>query len=410
MPDRLIKLLESLGRPRILVVGDLILDKYVWGNAERISPEGPIPVLRVTSEESRPGGAGNVTAALATLDAVVTPCGVVGADEHGKLITARLARLSNDTGGIIASEERSTTVKTRYIGYVQSARRGIQHMLRVDNESTAPIAEHIEDALLAHIESALPEQNAVVLSDYDKGVLTERVLRSTITMASERGIPVIGDPKMGRSYSVYKGVTTLTPNRYEAELATGIAPRDAESARKAAEKILRTADLRHVVITLDRDGIYLAGYLAGEGDTGVLLPTRIREVFDVTGAGDMVVSVLALLLAVGAPMRDAAALANVAAGIEVAKIGAAPVSRAEILAELRGGDGIQQTTDSRKNSRLSTRPSRSPMKSAGETAKSSGPTAVSTCSMSDTTSTCGSPASRATSSSSASTATTRPGD
>ena len=338
MSDRLIRLLESLGSPRILVVGDLILDKYVWGNAKRISPEGPIPVLRVTSEESRPGGAGNVTAALAMLRAIVTPCGVVGADEHGKLVTARLTPLAKDTSGIIVSERRPTTVKTRYMGYVQSARRGIQHMLRVDDESTAPIAEHIEDALLAYIKAALPDQDAVVLSDYDKGLLTEPVLRSTIAMASEWGIPVIGDPKVGRSYSVYKGATVLTPNRYEAELATGIAPRDAESARKAAERILRIAHLGHVVITLDRDGIYLAG----EGEPGILLPTRIREVFDVTGAGDMVVSVLALLLAAGAPIREAAALANIAAGIEVAKIGAAPVSRAEILAELRGGDGIQK--------------------------------------------------------------------
>ena len=338
MSNHLAKLIESVGRPRILVVGDFILDTYIWGKAERISPEGPIPILHVTSEETRPGGAGNVVAALAELGARVSACGVIGRDDRGKTLTDHLQAIAADAEGIVASNDRPTTVKTRYIGYVQSARRGIQHMLRVDHESTHAIPESVEEEVIEHIEKITPDQQAVVLSDYDKGLLTERILRRTIALAAERGIPVVADPKIGRPYSVYKGATVLTPNRYETQLATGITPCDDESIRAAAQKLIEMADLRHVVITLDRDGMYLAG----AEEPGLLIPTRPREVFDVTGAGDMVVSVLALLLAADATTRDAVTLANVAAGIEVTRIGAAPVSRAEIIADLLGGDGIER--------------------------------------------------------------------
>ena len=342
MPNRLAALLESVGRPRILVVGDLILDTYVRGNAERVSPEGPIPVLRVTAEESRPGGAGNVIAALAHLGARVTPCGVVGDDQNGRLLAQQLAPLAADTAGIITAPDRPTTAKTRYIGYVQSAHRGIQHMLRVDRESTAPISPDTEKQILRHLEQTLPRQNAVVLSDYDKGLLTPPVIRRAIELAADHGIPVIADPKIGRSYEIYRGVTVLTPNRYETQLATGIAPGDKDTARAAADKIRELAAPRHVVITLDRDGIYLDE----QNQPGILIPTQPREIFDVTGAGDIVVSLLALLLAHPAPIRDAVALANVAAGIEVSKSGAAPVSRAEIIAEILGGDGVHRKLQS----------------------------------------------------------------
>jgi len=333
MSDALVRLIETAGNPRVLVVGDLMLDRYVWGEAGRISPEGPIPVLAVTSEEDRPGGAGNVVTALAHLGARVSACGVVGLDPEGASLLGQLKTRCARTDGVLRAGDRPTTLKTRFIGYVQSARRGIQHVLRVDRESKQPIRAETEEKLLAAIENLLPEQQVVVLSDYDKGLLTERVLSRTIGLARQRGIPVVTDPKINRPYAVYKGSTVLTPNRYETQVATGIAPRDAETLRAAAKALLELAGLRHVLITLDRDGMYLAG----EGEEGLLLPTRPREVVDVSGAGDMVVSVVALLLGCGAKMRDAAMLANVAAGVEVAKIGAAPVSRDEILNELLGG-------------------------------------------------------------------------
>ena len=331
--DELARLIETAGQPNVLVVGDLILDTYVWGQANRISPEGPIPILEVTSEETRPGGSGNVVAALAHLGARVYACGAVGTDGEGATLLKEIKDLCGDANGVIRITDRPTTVKTRYFGYVQSARRGVQHLLRVDREKTSRIPEDAQDKMLAYVKSVLPAQNAVVLSDYDKGALTERVLSTTLAMANARGIPIVSDPKIGRPYSIYSGSTVLTPNRHETQEATGIAPRDMDSLKRAARVLMERADLRHVVITLDRDGMFLAG----EDEEGVLIPTRPREVFDVTGAGDTVVSVIAMMLACGATMRDAATIANVAAGIEVTKVGAAAVSRAEILTDLLGG-------------------------------------------------------------------------
>ena len=336
MSDHLASLIESAKSPRILVMGDLILDRYVWGEATRISPEGPIPILRVTSEEERSGGAGNVVSALAHLGAEVSVCGVTGEDHPADALIAQLRAMCSGPDGIMQQADRPTTVKTRYIGTVQSARRGIQHMLRADRETDEPVSGPTEGKILRYLETAMPQQEAVVLSDYDKGMLTERVLSRTIELARAQGIPVLTDPKIGRSYSVYRGSTVLTPNRYETQLATGIAPRDDESARRAAQALIETAGLRYVVITLDRDGMYLAG----EGEPGTRIQTRPREVFDVTGAGDMVVSVIALMLAGGASIRDAVTLANVAAGVAVTKVGVAPVSRAEIMADLLGGGGM----------------------------------------------------------------------
>jgi len=338
MSNHLATLFESVASPRVLVVGDIMLDHYVWGEASRISPEGPIPVLRVTSDETRPGGAGNVASALSALGASVTLCGVIGADEAGRTLSRHLECIGAECGGVIRCRERPTTVKTRYFGYVQSAHRGIQHMLRVDRESTEPIPDAVAARLFDHAAGAMSGQQAVILSDYEKGVLTEDLLQRLISLASERGIPVVTDPKRSRPYSIYRGSTVLTPNRYEAQVATGIAPRDAASIAAAARRLLEIANLRHVVITLDRDGMYLAG----EGEEGRLIPTRPREVIDVTGAGDIAVSAIAFMLAAGAPIADAVAVANVAAGIEVGKIGATPVSRDEILAELLGGDDLHR--------------------------------------------------------------------
>jgi len=336
MSNHLARLFESIAPARVLVVGDLMLDRYIWGEAGRISPEGPIPVLRVTSEETRPGGAGNVASALAALGASVTLCGVIGDDEAGRTLSEQIQRVGATCDGLLVCRDRPTTLKTRYFGYVQSAHRGIQHILRVDRESTDPIPREVASKLLDHAERIMPGQQAVVLSDYEKGLLTEDVLQRLIALARDLGVPVVTDPKRGRPYSIYRGSSVLTPNRYEAQVATGIVPSDAASLAAAARKLLKLAALRHVVITLDRDGMYLAG----EGEEGTLIPTRPREVVDVTGAGDIVVGTLAYMLAAGAPMRDAVSVANVAAGIEVGKIGATPVSREEIVAELLGGDEL----------------------------------------------------------------------
>jgi D-beta-D-heptose 7-phosphate kinase/D-beta-D-heptose 1-phosphate adenosyltransferase len=338
MSDHLAGLLENAGRPEVLVVGDLMLDRYVRGEVERVSPEGPIPVLEVTSEEDRPGGAGNVVSALAKLEANVAVCGVVGKDHDGERLRQLLVEMGADAAGVVADPGRPTSVKTRYLGYVQSAGRAMQHVLRADRESRDPLSAEMEKELLRRIEAALPSKRAVVLSDYNKGALTERVMGRVIELARKKGIPVVTDPKIGRSYSVYKGSTILTPNRYETQLATGIAPKDAAARQAAAKALIEAADLQYALITLDRDGMYLAGR-DGEGRQ---IPTRAREVYDVTGAGDVVVSVLALMLAAGTSVLEAATLANTAAGIEVTRVGATPISREEIIADLlQGGASVK---------------------------------------------------------------------
>lgn len=333
MSDHLVSLLETAGRPEILVVGDLILDKYVWGEVGRISQEGPIPILEVKKEEIRPGGAGNVVSALAKLEARVTLCGVIGSDASGQDLLRLFAEQAASADGVVADSGRPTSVKTRYMGYVQSAGRAIQHVLRVDRESTQRLNTDIEREILQRIERLLPRHKALVLSDYNKGLLTESVLAQAIAMAHAHGIPVITDPKIGRSYSLYRGSTILTPNRFETSCATGITPSDSESRRAAGRALVEMAGLEYALITLDREGMFLYGR---NGDA-VMIPARAREVVDVNGAGDMTVSVVALMLACGAKAGDAAALANAAAGVEVGKVGATFVTREEIASELMQG-------------------------------------------------------------------------
>ena len=332
MTEGLSDTLERAGSPRILVLGDLILDRYVWGEAQRISPEGPIAVLNQTAAESRPGGAGNVAAALQQLGAKVGCAGVVGDDAPGRELTAAIGPCCSEETAVIVDTSRPTTVKTRFIGHVQSARRASQHMLRVDAESRNAIAPGIEEQIIAFLRSAEPDFDAVVLSDYDKGLLTEAVLAEAIRIARDNHVPVIADPRLGRDYAVYSGVTTITPNRYEAQTATGIVIRDRDSMDAAARKLVSDFGFGSALITLDRDGMFLCT----ENDEGTQIRTEPREVYDVTGAGDVVVSVIGLMVGAGAELRQAAEIANVAAGIEVGKVGAAPVSREEILAELRG--------------------------------------------------------------------------
>ena len=332
MTEGLSDLLERIGSPRLLVVGDLILDRYVWGEAERISPEGPIAVLTQTSEESRPGGAGNVVAALQHLGARVGCCGVVGDDAGGRELSEAVHGCCGEATLIIVDGARPTTVKTRFIGHVQSARRASQHMLRVDAESCDVVAPETETQILEFLRRAEPPFDAVILSDYDKGCLTPAVASEAIRLAREHDIPVIADPKLGRDYAVYAGATAITPNRFEAETATGVVIRDHDSMAAAAGKLIADFDLRCAIITLDRDGMFLCA----EQEEGTHLHTEPREVYDVTGAGDMVVSVLGLMVGARTDFHDAARIANVAAGIEVGKVGAAPVSRDELVRELRG--------------------------------------------------------------------------
>jgi D-beta-D-heptose 7-phosphate kinase/D-beta-D-heptose 1-phosphate adenosyltransferase len=323
MPTRqILKALDRMGAPRVLVVGDLILDRYVSGDVQRISPEAPIAVLAAARREERLGGAGNVATNLRAMGAAVEIVGFVGADADGDVLLERLGAFGIEHHTCVRDPARPTTVKTRFVS-------GVQQMLRVDWEDAQAASGANEEALLRGLAPAIGAAQAVVLSDYGKGVLTRRVLAEALRLCRERNVPVLVDPK-GTDFSRYRGATLLTPNRKEAELALGRSLRSLEDVPAAARDLKRIAELHASVITLGADGMY---FLDADG-TSALVPTTAQQVFDVTGAGDTVISHLALALADGWRLADAVVLANTAAGIVVGKRGAASVTRDEIRAAL----------------------------------------------------------------------------
>jgi D-beta-D-heptose 7-phosphate kinase/D-beta-D-heptose 1-phosphate adenosyltransferase len=316
----------------VAVVGDLILDRYLLGSVGRVSPEAPVHVVRVEDEEERPGGAGSVAALVTGLGARCRVAGAVGTDGSGERLAALLRAAGAGVGGLVRLRGRPTTVKTRVVARNASGR---QQILRVDRESDAPLGPGEARALAAAARRALRGADAVVLSDYAKGALPDAVLAAVLREARRRGIPALVDPKRA-DFRAYRGATILTPNRAETERATGLPIRTLADAERAGRALARDLRLRAALVTLDRDGMMLVP----RRGAAVHVPTEPREVFDVTGAGDMVIAAAAAALASGATDEEAARLANLAAGIEVARFGVAPVSRDELLEAVHahGGD------------------------------------------------------------------------
>ena len=304
---------------RCLVVGDLMLDEYLWGKAERISPEAPVQVVDVLREELRLGGAGNVVNNLAALGAQVAVCSVVGDDQNGRALLKEFSQHDIDTNAIFRAPGRRTSRKTRVVA-------AHQQIVRIDRESREALPSGYEQQVCDWISSHIGDFQVVVLSDYNKGVLTPAVIAETVSAAAAVGIPVLVDPK-GIDFSRYGGATLLTPNRREAEAASGITIRDAETLSRAADAIMSAAGLRHLLITRSEQGMSL--FTAGA--EAVHIPTVAREVFDVSGAGDTVLATLAVAIATGCTMAEAAQLANVAAGIAVGKLGTSIVTPQEIV-------------------------------------------------------------------------------
>ena len=333
----LIRRVQTLGRPRLLVVGDLILDRYVWGDAERISQEAPVPLLRADRREHRLGGAASVATMLAALGAEVRLAGGVGDDPEGAFVRRMLDEKGIDHGGVVPLDDRPTTLKERYIGRAQD--RHPQQMIRVDYEVRAPIPAPAEATILDALARAIRDVDVVLISDYDKGVCTPSLLRAAIDACRAAGVKVVADPIRSSDYARYRGVHCMTPNRLEAQLATGMTIQRPEDALPLGRRLVEQLGMESVLVTLDRDGMAL---VRGDG-RAELLPTRPRQVYDITGAGDMVLSVVGLCLAAGADYDEAAALGNVAGGLEVEKIGVALLSREEILRDLlehqHGGAG-----------------------------------------------------------------------
>ncbi len=324
----LVDVLDGLGHPRVLVLGDLILDRYTYGDAERISQEAPIVVLRATRREQRLGGAANVCNMLRGLEAEVVSAGVVGDDEAGRATRDMLAAAGACTEALLTDEARPTTVKERFIGRAQA--KHPSQILRVDHEVTTPLSAPLEDRLVARIESQLETCDVVLVADYSKGVCTPRVLAAVIRAAAARNIPVLVDPVRDGSFDRYRGATLIKPNRVEAERALGRPILSPDDALAAGRQVCADYQAKFAVITLDSDGMALVP-TAG---TGRVFPTRVRNVYDITGAGDMVLATLGLCLAGGISPEHAVRLANVTGGLEVEQPGVVVLSRAEIRADL----------------------------------------------------------------------------
>ncbi|KAF0220693.1 MAG: D-beta-D-heptose 7-phosphate kinase / D-beta-D-heptose 1-phosphate [Geobacteraceae bacterium] len=308
-----------------LVVGDLMLDEYLWGKAERISPEAPVQVVDVTREDLRLGGAGNVAHNLVALGCRVAICSVIGADENGTILSHAFTGRGVDVAGVFEDPLRMTSRKTRVVA-------ANQQIVRIDRETREPLRAEVEEKVVAFVRERAQDFQVILVSDYLKGVLTPRVLNTVAEAGKRHGIPVVVDPK-GSDYGKYRGATILTPNRKETEIAARIPITGEEGLHRAAEVLLREVDLTALLITRSEEGMSL---FEANGRF-IHIPTVAREVYDVTGAGDTVLAVMGLSLACGQGFDEAARLANVAAGIAVGKIGTSAVSPAEIIDEIGHG-------------------------------------------------------------------------
>jgi D-beta-D-heptose 7-phosphate kinase/D-beta-D-heptose 1-phosphate adenosyltransferase len=316
---------------RVLVAGEVVLDRYLWGEVTRISPEAPIQILQVNRREERPGNAAFVCANLAGFGAVPAVVAVIGNDANGAALSTMLSGFGADVDGLVRDGGRPTIVKERLLGSVQSIRRATQQLLRVDNEDSRPLSAAVQAEVIACMERELPAADGVLVCDINKGLLTPAVLRALIEGARRQGKPVIVDPRMADDFSIYHGASALTPNRYETERATGFKLSEPQAWHPAAAKLITELKLEACLVTLDRDGMFLAR----RDGSGVHITTAPQEVYDVTGAGDVVLAVFGLFVIAGAEFETAARLANAAAGLEVGKQGAAVITRAELAQALR---------------------------------------------------------------------------
>ncbi|MGQ0636245.1 MAG: D-glycero-beta-D-manno-heptose 1-phosphate adenylyltransferase [Planctomycetaceae bacterium] len=320
--------LRRLGAPRVLVLGDAILDRYIWGDAERVSQEAPVILLRADRDEVRLGGAANVAHMVRGLDASVTLATVVGTDYQAEVMRHELSRAGIGQDLVLADAERPTTVKERFMGRAQN--RHPHQMLRVDREVREPLSQAISARLLGELRAQVGRHQAVLVSDYGKGVCTPEIVADVIAMARDEQVPLIVDPRPGTDYALYRGATAVTPNRLETKLATGREVRTGDDALAAGRQLCDQLQLHHAYITLDSDGMAL---VRADGDA-CLVPTRKRQVYDITGAGDMVLAMIGVGLAAGIDLVDIARLANIAGGLEVERVGVVPITRDEMLADI----------------------------------------------------------------------------
>ncbi|MDP8233383.1 MAG: D-glycero-beta-D-manno-heptose-7-phosphate kinase [Candidatus Saelkia tenebricola] len=316
-------ILDCFNNKKILLLGDLILDQFIWGEVSRISPEAPVPVVWARQESYMPGGACNVAHNLAVLGASVSLVGIVGNDSNGETLLTELKKIGVDTEGIVQDTGRPTTHKIRVIAHSQQ-------VVRIDRENVELISQSVTNKIIKVIESKIKEADAVIIEDYGKGLITSSLVKKVVELGSRYKKIISVDPKK-EHFKYYKGVTTITPNKQEAEEATGIKIKDDDSLIKAGKKLLKTMDAKSVLITLGDKGMYLFE----KGKSALHIPTMARQVYDVSGAGDTVIASFTLAVSSGASLPQAAYVANQASGIVVGKIGTATVSKKELLKEIR---------------------------------------------------------------------------
>jgi len=327
MYRELLKAVGNLGGARVLLVGDFILDSYVYGDATRISPEAPVQVLKVVGREYNCGGAGSVAMDLQALGVKVSCLGIVGKDDNGKLLRKLLGLDGIDISGLIKVSDRPTVTKERVVGLAQHRHR--QQLLRIDDECTEPLKQKQYEKMLELYKGRLASSDIVCLQDYDKAVLPESLCSEMIKLAATAGKKVLIDPAVISDYSKYRGASVVTPNRTEASKVVGFDIKTIEDAQRAAEKLLSDFEFEAVVVTIDRDGMFLSTKSQSKH-----IATVPRSVYDVTGAGDMVLSMMAVALAAGNDYDIAVQLANIAGGIEVEKFGVATVTVDEVVSEI----------------------------------------------------------------------------
>lgn len=319
---------RRFGQVKMLVIGDLIVDEFVWGKVSRISPEAPVPVVQVTDQSLRLGGAANVVNNLQALGAHVLVSGVVGEDEPGRWLIQELEQKGVPTTGILRDTGRSTTLKTRIIAHSQQ-------VVRIDREQPAPVSASQQEEICGYLRREAPEVDGIIISDYGKGVVGDAIMETAREMVQAHGRTVAVDPKVSR-FSLYRGVTVVTPNHKEAGQAAGMEITSEETLMAVGRKLLAELECEILLITRGEEGMSLFM----EDGNHLHIPTVAREVYDVTGAGDTVVSAFTLGLCVGAPPEEAALIANLAAGIVVGEVGTATVSNQRLLRVLRGVEGI----------------------------------------------------------------------
>jgi len=316
------ELINGFSRLKVLIIGDLMIDSYTWGRVSRISPEAPVPVVNVIRRESRLGGAGNVVLNIASLGATAVICSVIGDDAPGRELQKIILDANLSTDGLIVEPGRMTTVKERIIA-------GSQQVVRVDSETENSISLSSQQALLAHIKDSMSDVDVIIFEDYDKGVLSAELIQSVISMAKENNIPTVVDPKR-KNFFAYQGATLFKPNLHELRDGLGLMPTDfdADHLAETVRKFKVSQEFKGVFVTLSERGVYIDF----ENDQH-LIPAHIRQISDVSGAGDTVISIAACVLALGGSTEQIASLANLGGGLVCESLGVVPIDLALLRKE-----------------------------------------------------------------------------